>query len=427
MAGGDCGFGNEENSMNRLLFCFLLLCSVFFLFANSAAQAETFISGTVITSDGMVVASGVVALERGELHNNAFETGGVIGPDGKFKIPLPAGGPWGLHVYSEGYLYFPMQVRIKDNGDNEVPVILPVDGTAKDDPRLSDIRFEKRGPGLFRVQMTIRDGNHNLGPQMLAIDGANFKSYRLVPIKGDLSDKKADFPQGDYVSTDIEGDLSKLDKSQWFFAAADHQCSNGVIYNGLNKSVYSPPRPNPEPLRCEIPGIWKSNFDKTYRFTATGPNRYSGEQFESTLSIKEISKRNDTFHFSYVFKNEEGQADLSLDCSKRGVELKGSFLLPKSGRKGTWIFTKLQNEKRSPSGETLFNNNCAVCHFTDSRAKKVGPGLLGLFKGKQLPSGEPLSEPGIIRQIKTGGGGMPPFSHLKDGEIQALVEYLKSL
>ena len=413
--------------MNRLLFCFLLLCSVFFLFANSAAQAETFISGTVITSDGMVVASGVVALERGELHNNEFETGGVIGPDGKFKIPLPAGGPWGLHVYSEGYLYFPMQVSIKDNGDNEVPVVLPVDGTTKDDPRLSDIRFEKRGPGLFRVQMTIRDGNHNLGPQMLAIDGANFKSYRLVPIKGDLSDKKADFPQGDYVSTDIAGNLSKLDKSQWFFAAADHQCSNGVIYNGLNKSVYSPPRPNPEPLRCEIPGIWKSNFDKTYRFTATGPNRYSGEQFESTLSIKEISKRNDIFHFSYVFKNEEGQADLSLDCSKRGVELKGSFLLPKSGRKGTWIFTKLQNEKRSPSGETLFNNNCAVCHFTDSRAKKVGPGLLGLFKGKQLPSGKPLSEPGIIRQIKTGGGGMPPFSHLKDEEIQALVEYLKSL
>ncbi|MES0397294.1 MAG: cytochrome c [Syntrophobacteria bacterium] len=32
-----------------------------------------------------------------------------------------------------------------------------------------------------------------------------------------------------------------------------------------------------------------------------------------------------------------------------------------------------------------------------------------------------------MRQIKTGGGGMPPFSHLKDEEIQALVEYLKSL
>jgi hypothetical protein len=113
--------------MNRLFFAFsfILVCSVLILPAVAPARAQTFISGTVITSDGMVVASGVVALERGELHNNEFETGGVIGPDGKFKIPLPAGGPWGLHVYSEGYLYFPLQVNIKENKDNEIPVVLP--------------------------------------------------------------------------------------------------------------------------------------------------------------------------------------------------------------------------------------------------------------------------------------------------------------
>jgi hypothetical protein len=43
----------EENSMNRTLLSFLVLCSVFLLWATSASQAETFISGTVITSDGM--------------------------------------------------------------------------------------------------------------------------------------------------------------------------------------------------------------------------------------------------------------------------------------------------------------------------------------------------------------------------------------
>ena len=412
--------------MNRFFLCFLCLCSVFFLIATSAAQAETFISGTVITSDGMVVASGVVALERGELHNNEFETGGVIGPDGTFKIPLPDGGPWGLHVYSQGYLYFPMQVRIKENQDNQVPVVLPVDSTGKDDPRLSDIRFEKRGVDGFRVRITVRDGNDNLGPQMLAIDGPNYKSYRLVPIGGDLANKKANFPQGDYVSTTIKGNLDTVDKSQWFFASADHQCSNGVIYNGLNQSVYSPPRPNPEPLRCEIPGIWKSNFDKTYRFTAAGPDRFGGEQFEGDLTIKEISKKGGIFHFTFIFEHEEGKADLTLNCSKTGVELKGAFLFPKSGRKGNWIFTKLQNERRGPSGETLFKNNCAVCHFTDSTAKKVGPGLLGLFKSERLPSGRPVSEAEVSRQIKQGGGGMPPFGHLRDDEIQALVEYLKS-
>ena len=413
--------------MNRLFIFFLLLCSMFFLIATSTAQAETFISGKVITSDGMVVASGVVALERGELHNNEFETGGVIATDGTFKIPLPAGGPWGLHVYSEGYLYFPLQVTIRENEDNEIPVVLPVDGSKKDDPQLSNFRFEKGGGGLFRVRVTVRDGNDNLGPQMLAIDGANFKSYRLIPVGGDLANKKVDFPQGEYVSPNIKGALDTLDKSQWFFVAADHQCSNGVIYSGLNESIFAQPKPNPEPLSCEIPGIWKSNFDKTYRFKASAPDQFTGEQFEGDLIIKKIIKKGDLFHFTFVFNKEEGQADLALNCSKLGVELKGSFWFPKSGRQDTWIFTKLKNEKKTISGAALFKNNCTVCHFTDSKAKKVGPGLQGLFKSERLPSGKPVSEARVSRQIKQGGGGMPPFGHLKEDEVEALVEYLKSL
>jgi cytochrome c5 len=225
----------------------------------------------------------------------------------------------------------------------------------------------------------------------------------------------------------MEGDLDELDKSQWFFVSADHQCSNGVVYNGLNQSAYIPPRPNPEPLRCEISGIWKSNFNKTYRFTAASPDRFSGEQFEEELTVREISKKDDIFRLSFFFGEEEGQADLALNCSKQGVELKGSFWFPKSGRKGSWIFTKLQNEKRGPSGETLFKNNCAVCHFADRQEKKVGPGLMGLFKRDLLSSGKPASEASVMQQIRQGGGGMPPFSHLQDDEVQALVEYLKSL
>ena len=414
--------------MNRLGFSFLVLVSAIFCASGiQMARAATFVSGTAITSDGKVVASGVVALERGELHNNVFETGGVIGSDGRFKIPLPTGGLWGLHVYSEGYLYSPLQITIEENQDNEVPVVLPLDGNPKDDPILSNIRFEAKDSGRFRVRMTIKDSNHNLGPQMLAVDGRNYKSYRLVPIKGDLANKKADFPEGEYVSAEIRGDLKTLDKSQWFFAAADHQCSNGAIYNGLNTSVYRPPKPNPEPLRCEIPGIWKSNFDKTYRFTPAGPDRFSGEQFEGSLIIKEMVKKGSLFQVLFVFENEEGQADLALLCLDQAIELRGPFAFPASGKKGVWVFTKLKNQRVAPSGETLFNNNCAVCHFTDSRAKKVGPGLLELFNRDTLSRGTPLSEPAVINQIKNGGGGMPPFGHLTDAELRALIEYLKTL
>ena len=44
----------------------------------STTWAKTYVSGKVITTDGKVVASGAVALEKGELHNNAFLVGGAI-------------------------------------------------------------------------------------------------------------------------------------------------------------------------------------------------------------------------------------------------------------------------------------------------------------------------------------------------------------
>ena len=87
----------EWRTVKRLemFFLFLGLMSLGTLLTTSA-WGQTYVSGKVITADGMAVASGAVALEKGELHNNAFLVGGAIGPDGGFKIPLPAGGRWGL-------------------------------------------------------------------------------------------------------------------------------------------------------------------------------------------------------------------------------------------------------------------------------------------------------------------------------------------
>ena len=204
---------NRRNSIIRTLLIAVCVC----LGGVSGAWGQTFISGKVITSDGKVVASGVVALEKGELHNDAFLTGGAIGSDGTFKIPLPSGGPWGLHVYSEGYIYFPLQVQIKAGSDNEIPVILPLDGNKGDDPRISDIRFSKISDQVFQIKMRVDDPDNNLGPQMLAVDTRRFRAYRLVPESGDLKDKKADFPIGEYVSPFIPVSLDGEDLKDWFF------------------------------------------------------------------------------------------------------------------------------------------------------------------------------------------------------------------
>ncbi len=393
---------------------------------GSLAWCETYVSGKVLTSDGKIVASGAVALEKGELHNNAFLAGGKILPDGTFKIPLPSGGPWGLHVYSEGYIYFPLQIQVNEGMDNEIPVILPLDSNPDDNPRISNIRFAKASDRVFRITMKVDDSDGNLGPQMLAVDTKRFRAYRMLPVSGDLEDKKANFPVGDYVSPFIPAALDEEDLKDWLFVVADHQCSNGPIYDGLYQSVFRQPMAHMESLRCEVPGIWKSNFDKVYRFYLPSPGKLEGEQFDGNLIIDRMVQEQDTITMDFRFEEKKGEATLRLVCEDSRIILRGDFTLP--GRSGEWIFTKLKNEETSPKGQDLFMANCAVCHFHDSTETKVGPGLKGVFKNPQLPStGRPTSEETVRKQIQQGGGKMPPFKNLKEEEISEIIGYLKTL
>jgi len=417
----------EWKTANRIgmFFLFWSLISLG-TFLITPAWCQTYVSGKVITADGMAVASGAVALEKGELHNSAFLVGGAIGSDGIFKIPLPSGGPWGLHVYSENYIYFPLQIQVKDGMDNDVPVILPVDGNPNDDPQISNIRFNKISDQVILITMQVDDPNNNLGPQMLAIDTRRFKSYRLLPAKGDLKDYKADFPAGKYESPFIPVALDKEDLNDWLFVVADHRCSNGPIYNGLGQSVFKPPTFSAEKLACDVPGIWKSNFDKVYQFSVAAPGMFTGEQFEGNLSIEKMTLKGDKIFIDYRFEGKKGRGELRLICQENKVTLKGTFEM--AGKSGEWTFAKLKNAKTPQTGEELFMANCTTCHHTDSKNEKVGPGLLGLFKGAKLPdSGLPVTDENVRRRLINGGDKMPPFKHLTDAELSAIVDYLKSL
>lgn len=416
---------SKSGKLSRIFFVLTGLMLVGTLFPLPA-RTQIYVSGKVITADGMTVASGAVALEKGELHNNAFLAGGGIGPDGTFKIPLPAGGAWGLHVYSENYIYFPLQIQAKNGVDNEVPVILPVDGNPKDNPEITNIRFEKVSDQVFLISMQVDDPNHNLGPQMVAIDTRRFKSYRLLPARGDLEDWKADFPAGKYESPYIPVALDKEDLSDWLLVVADHQCSSSPIYNGLGQSIFKPPLPHAEKLACSVPGIWRSNFDKVYQFSAAGKGAFSGEQLEGNLRIDKMTLKDDTLFVDYRFAGQKGRGELSLVCRENSVTLKGTYKLP--DRSGDWTFAKLKNADTPQTGKALFAANCMSCHYTDSKKEKVGPGLLGLFKGGKLPhSGRPATAENVRRQIVNGGEKMPSFSHLSNADVSAIIDYLKSL
>jgi len=79
-------------------------------------------------------------------------------------------------------------------------------------------------------------------------------------------------------------------------------------------------------------------------------------------------------------------------------------------------------------GAALFEQKgCVGCHFTDSTARKVGPGLQGLFQREKLPaSGKPVTDENIRGQLHDPFQRMPSFD-LTEEEMRGLLAYLKTL
>ena len=79
-------------------------------------------------------------------------------------------------------------------------------------------------------------------------------------------------------------------------------------------------------------------------------------------------------------------------------------------------------------GASIFKQNCSACHHTDSTAAKVGPGLKGIFQLDKFPvSGLPVSDENFRKQLITPFSKMPPFGQLSDQQVNALLDYLKTL
>jgi cytochrome c len=79
-------------------------------------------------------------------------------------------------------------------------------------------------------------------------------------------------------------------------------------------------------------------------------------------------------------------------------------------------------------GKENFENNCSVCHNSDSEERKMGPGLKGLFKHEKLANGKAVNEGNVTSMINEGGNGMPPFADvLTKAEKDDIVAFLKSL
>ena len=79
------------------------------------------------------------------------------------------------------------------------------------------------------------------------------------------------------------------------------------------------------------------------------------------------------------------------------------------------------------AGRIVFNQRCEICHFSESTAKKIGPGLKGLFARARFADGAKVNDASVAQIIGEGGKDMPGYQGvLKPGQMQALIAYLKT-
>jgi cytochrome c len=80
-------------------------------------------------------------------------------------------------------------------------------------------------------------------------------------------------------------------------------------------------------------------------------------------------------------------------------------------------------------GKEVFDKKCAMCHFADSDAKKIGPGLKGISKrGTFSVNGNKVTTESLTTWIENGDSMMPGMKEtLEPTQIKDVVAYVKTL
>jgi hypothetical protein len=190
------------------------------------AAAATVIAGTVKNKAGQPL-PGLALLEKGEIHGNRWDRGALVDASGRFRIELSDGGQYGLHVYSDGYIYGPSAVKVETGKTLEVDIVLVPEPTRANDPVIKGVRAEKRSGKATSLKLEVADPNGDLGPQVLAFNAASGRTFAMDSPRRVWS-LKSNYPNGIYR---LEVDTSKapLELRDWHFVVADHQCNTTDI------------------------------------------------------------------------------------------------------------------------------------------------------------------------------------------------------
>jgi len=79
-------------------------------------------------------------------------------------------------------------------------------------------------------------------------------------------------------------------------------------------------------------------------------------------------------------------------------------------------------------GKAVYSERCEICHFSASDAKKIGPGLKGIYTRGKYADGTKVNDASMEAWIEKGGKDMPPFGGaIKTEQLHDLISYLRTL
>ena len=212
------------------------------------------LSGQIVGADDKPLGPGLVLVERGKVHAGTYEGGGLIDAEGKFSVPLPRGGTFGVHLFHNDYSYLPVELTVDahqqvalnnlmvawgvwtdqtgqptwpDQPDDTRLVRMPVDDTKTDNPVLADIQMTYPNASMLQISLKATDPNNDLSRMVLVFDEATGNGYALNPPSP--PDAKGIFPQGIYTLKVFLDPAHVPGKSVWYFVISDAMCNNSPI------------------------------------------------------------------------------------------------------------------------------------------------------------------------------------------------------
>ena len=176
---------------------------------REAAAPPTIIGGTVKSVKGRPL-PGLALLERNERHGPAWSLGGLI-TDGRFRLRVPDGGQYQVHVYASGYFRRSQAVKIERGQTLTLDLLLAPEPTRDRDPIIRRVAFE----GAV-VTLDVADPDEDLGPHVMAFNAATGRAHPMKP-PVPVTDPQANFPGGVYRLA-LNGPANPRD---WYFVVAD--------------------------------------------------------------------------------------------------------------------------------------------------------------------------------------------------------------